>query len=133
MSYKPMLSSRVSELQPKENTPENIDPSNRKFSQFEAKSINKETDKLPKKAYESQNKTLMSGNESYHNKVSALQAKNMSKDYEASVKNRLNRRVFSVYKILEPNRAISTDVQIYVDDYYVENQYIEIVNKFNPL
>jgi len=46
--------------------------------------------------------------------------------------NRIDPRVFSVYKILEPYQGISSDLILYVESGYVDNGYIIEYDKFNP-
>lgn len=55
-------------------------------------------------------------------------------NYQNSMKqNRLDPRIFSVYKILEYPRGIVDDSTRYVDIDYVEDYYIQVVDKFNPI
>lgn len=73
------------------------------------------------------------------NKVSNFQSKSSKRpyentaNYENSMKtNRIDPRVFSVYKILESSRIPDIDYVIYVQDDYVQSGYIEVFTKFNP-
>jgi hypothetical protein len=45
--------------------------------------------------------------------------------------NRIDPRVFSVYKILEAPQGSASDYLIYVDIGYVDD-YIKVYDKFNP-
>lgn len=81
----------------------------------------------------------MSPNDRLKNKASNFQSKSSKRpyentaNYENSMKtNRIDPRVFSVYKILESARAPDIDYVIYVQDGYVEDNYIISYDKFNP-
>lgn len=82
----------------------------------------------------------MSYNDRLKNKVSNFQSKSSKRpfentaNYQNSMKpNRLDPRTFSVYKILEVRKGFSSDYTRYVDYDYVEDYYIQVVDKFNPI
>ena len=75
-----------------------------------------------------------------NSKVSNFQTKASKRPYENTAnyqnsmkQNRLDPRIFSVYKILEDPRGIVDDSTRYVDIDYVEDYYIQVVDKFNPI
>lgn len=82
----------------------------------------------------------MQSNDRLKNRVSNFQTKASKRpfentaNYQNSMKqNRMDPRTFSVYKILEDPRGIVDDFTRYVDIDYVEDYYIQIVDKFNPI
>jgi len=73
------------------------------------------------------------------NKISNFQTKESKRPFENTAtyqnsmkQNRLDPRVFSVYKILEGPQGSASDYIIYVDIGYVEDSYIISYDKFNP-
>lgn len=84
----------------------------------------------------------MQSNDRLKNKISNFQSKASKRpfentaNYQNSMKtNRLDPRTFSVYKILEDprNLGFGSDYTRYVDFDYVEDYYIQVVDKFNPI
>jgi hypothetical protein len=73
------------------------------------------------------------------NKVSNFQTKVSKRPFESTANyensmrpNRMDPRIFSVYKILDPLRGYTIDEIFYVDDGYVEDDYIVSYDEFNP-
>jgi hypothetical protein len=78
-------------------------------------------------------------NDRLKSKLSNFQPKSLKRPYENTAnyqnsmkQNRIDPRVFSVYKILEPSQGISSDLILYVESGYVDNGYIIEYDKFNP-
>jgi hypothetical protein len=56
-----------------------------------------------------------------------------SATYENSMRpNRIDTKIFSVYKLLEEPKGIASDYTGYVDGGYVANGYVKVYDKFNP-
>ena len=67
-------------------------------------------------------------------KVSKFQKLDNKRVYEETIKDRLDPKIFSVYKqYVDPkDMGITTDILEYVEADYVEVDYIITYNKFNP-
>jgi len=83
----------------------------------------------------------MQSNDKLKNKISNFQTKASKRpfentaNYQNSMKqNRLDPRIFSVYKIVEDPKLnfFTFDEMIYVDFDYVDDNYIVTYDKFNP-
>lgn len=83
----------------------------------------------------------MQSNDKLKNKISNFQTKASKRpfentaNYQNSMKqNRLDPRIFSVYKILEDPKlnGYTVDEIIYVDFDYMDDNYIIAYDKFNP-
>jgi hypothetical protein len=77
-------------------------------------------------------------NDKLLSKSSKFRPKSLSRPYENTAnyqnsmkQNRIDPRVFSVYKILESPQGSASDYIIYVDAGYVDD-YIKVYDKFNP-
>lgn len=67
-------------------------------------------------------------------KVSKFQKVDNKRVYEETIKDRLDPKIFSVYKqYVEPKyMGMTTDILEYVEADYVEDNYIIMYDKFNP-
>jgi hypothetical protein len=65
-------------------------------------------------------------------KVSKFQKLDNKRVYEETIKDRLDPKIFSVYKQYIQPEGITTDILEYVDADYVEVGYIITYDKFNP-
>jgi len=81
----------------------------------------------------------MSINDKLKNKASNFQPKSTKNPYENTGTyqnslrtNRIDPRIFSIYKIADEPKGSASDYAIYVDNNYVQEDYIEIITKFNP-
>lgn len=73
------------------------------------------------------------------NKISNFQTKKSKRPFENTAtyqnsmkQNRIDPRVFSVYKILDGPQGFSSDLILYVEEGYVDSNYIIQYDKFNP-
>lgn len=78
-------------------------------------------------------------NDRLKNKLSNFQPKSLKRPYEnastyqnSMKQNRIDPRVFSVYKILDGPQGSASDLILYVDSEYVDNNYMIEYDKFNP-
>lgn len=81
----------------------------------------------------------MSINDKLKNKTSNFQPNSIKSPFENNGtyqnslrKNRIDPKIFSIYKIADEPKGSASDYAIYVDNYYVQEDYIEIITKFNP-
>lgn len=67
-------------------------------------------------------------------RVSKFQKRDDKRVYEETIKDRLDPKIFSVYKqYVDPkDMGITTDILEYVEADYVEEGYIITYDKFNP-
>jgi hypothetical protein len=81
----------------------------------------------------------MSINDKLGSKLSNFQPKRSKLPYENTAnyqnsmkQNRMNPKMFSIYKILDGPKGSASDYIAYVDGGYVESGYVPVYDKFNP-
>jgi hypothetical protein len=68
-------------------------------------------------------------------RISKFQKRDEKRIYEETIKDRLDPKIFSVYKQYVPPKedsGMTSDILEYVEADYVENNYIIRYDKFNP-